>query len=835
MFNGIGEAAYIVETNTGRILACNDQAAAQTGYSKDELVGMNILDDLSVTPPDVGIDALADKLARGERARFTHQKRRKDGTVYWEEVIVTPLRANGEPIHISLDRDITDQIEGATKVRESEELYRTLFGKLSDALFLETLDGKIIEVNESACELLGYSHEELIQMSVNDLIPSEEKRFHPKLIDEKTRKGKALETVNLRKDGTAVPVELRGRIVKLHGKPRILVSLRDISDRIRTRRVERVLRRISEAATLSEGLTALFAQIREILGTVMDTTNFSIALYDPATDIITTPYMVDEKDSFRTFVAGNTPTAHVIKSGHPLLITPANREEITRKLGIKSVGVQAQAWLGVPLHREEQVIGAVVVQSYTNPNQYNEEDVALLETVSGHIGLAITKKQAQDALRESEARYRSIFSATSDGIIVFTQDGTIVEANPAAYQMYGYEEGEMIGLSAEQIVHPDYYHGFKNFKQGANSGVFISDSVNLRKDGTSFPVEVYGIRFIFRGEPHLLSVTRDISARVAAEQALHAAREKIERLHEIAHQLEQSKTEDEVYRITVESADKILSFSLCTLDIVEGDELVTKATSAGLPAGASRSTPLSEETLATKTYHTKKTYVIGSPDEDSSARPTRPEFQSGISAPIGEFGVFQVAATEKNAFSEEDVRLLELLLGHTAQAIARIRMQNELKEQAIRDPLTGVYNRRYFNEVIERELVRAKRYSHPIGFLMIDVDGFKRINDRFGHQMGDKILQAVADLLVAQVRETDLVVRYGGDEFLVMLIETNGQAKTVKQRIQSAVAQRNKTNVLIPEPVTLSIGTAHWDPASAEPIEHILAEADRQMYEQKRS
>lgn len=93
---------------------------------------------------------------------------------------------------------------------------------------------------------------------------------------------------------------------------------------------------------------------------------------------------------------------------------------------------------------------------------------------------------------------------------------------------------------------------------------------------------------------------------------------------------------------------------------------------------------------------------------------------------------------------------------------------------------------------------------------MIDVDGFKAINDRFGHQTGDKILRAVADLLVAQVRETDLVVRYGGDEFLVMLIETNGQTEAITKRIQDAVAARNKTDELIP--VTLSIGAAHWSP-----------------------
>lgn len=833
LFEGIGDAAYLVDTKTGGIIACNEQATVQTGYSKDEIIGMNILDDLSAGPPDIGLEVLKEKLSQEEKVRFVQQKRKKDGTLYWEEVITAPLRANGERIHISLNRDITEQKKVVEEVREREELYRALFEQLSDALLLEELDGRILEVNESACKLLGYSREELTRMRVQDLIPEGGKTFFPRMIDSETSKGRALESLNRRKDGTTVPVELRGRIVELHGKPRMLVSLRDISARARTRRVERALQRITAAANSTETLSALFPKIREILGEVMDVTNFRIALYNPKADTIIMPYMVDEKDSYRSFVAANSFTALVIRNGRPLLITEKDRKRLIKKLGVKPVGAPSKAWLGVPLRLKDRVIGAVIVQSYTDPESYGEDDVSILETISDQIAMAIIREQAKEALQESESRYRSIFSATTDAILVFDQTATIVEANPAAYRMYGYEPGELIGLSAEKIVHPDYYHGFANFKRGINSGVFIADSVNLRKDGTAFPVEVHGVGFDFQGKPHLLSITRDISARLAAEEKLKKSQRKIELLHTVAQELESLDDENKIYKRTVRAAEEILDFPLCTLDIVEGDRLVTKATSKGLPAGASRSAPLSEESLATKTYRTGKTYVIGSPDEEPSAKPTRSEFRSGISVPIGRFGVFQVASTKKNAFSSDDVRLLELLIGHTAQAISRIRLQKELKEQANRDPLTGVYNRRYFNEVVEQEIPRSKRYAHPIGFLMIDVNGFKEINDRFGHHMGDRVLQAVANLLVEQVRETDLVVRYGGDEFLVMLLETDGETDAVKARIQKAMTTSKEISELIPVPVTLSIGAAHWDPDRDATIEHVLSVADRAMYKEK--
>ena len=101
--------------------------------------------------------------------------------------------------------------------------------------------------------------------------------------------------------------------------------------------------------------------------------------------------------------------------------------------------------------------------------------------------------------------------------------------------------------------------------------------------------------------------------------------------------------------------------------------------------------------------------------------------------------------------------------------------------------------------------------------------------------MGDRVLQAVAELLLSVVRTTDFVIRYGGDEFLVILPETNGETNIVRERIRDQVAKRNTTNELIDFPVTLAIGAAHWDPGTNTSVEEILAAADRKMYEDKRA
>lgn len=118
---------------------------------------------------------------------------------------------------------------------------------------------------------------------------------------------------------------------------------------------------------------------------------------------------------------------------------------------------------------------------------------------------------------------------------------------------------------------------------------------------------------------------------------------------------------------------------------------------------------------------------------------------------------------------------------------------------------------------------------------MIDVNRFKEINDRYGHQIGDEILGDVAALLRETVRETDVVVRYGGDEFLIVLLETNGEVGSIKRRIAKKIALLNKNNGQRDFPVTLSIGNASWNPQNHKSVEEILHEADKRMYEDKKS
>jgi len=160
-------------------------------------------------------------------------------------------------------------------------------------------------------------------------------------------------------------------------------------------------------------------------------------------------------------------------------------------------------------------------------------------------------------------------------------------------------------------------------------------------------------------------------------------------------------------------------------------------------------------------------------------------------------------------------------------------LEDKLVYMASHDQLTGLYNRHYFNEYIEKELRRSDRYGHPVAFLMADIDGFKSINDTFGHHVGDVILRDVARLLSGSVRDIDTVVRYGGDEFLIVLVETDGEKDFVRERILAEVERRGIGQDILGFPVTLSIGGSFLNPGEGSRLEEALAEADRQMYQEK--
>jgi diguanylate cyclase (GGDEF)-like protein len=198
--------------------------------------------------------------------------------------------------------------------------------------------------------------------------------------------------------------------------------------------------------------------------------------------------------------------------------------------------------------------------------------------------------------------------------------------------------------------------------------------------------------------------------------------------------------------------------------------------------------------------------------------------------------------TTGEVFNEEDLRLIQSFATHAAIVMERNVFYNkteELKKLTITDPLTGLLNRRYLYERLKDELARCERYGHSLSLLMVDLDGFKYFNDTYGHLFGDKTLKIIAETLLNTVRSMDIVARYGGDEFMVILPETaEALAIDIADRVRDAVASRivvttdlDMTSTL-PRTLSASIGIVCF-PDHGETVELLLENVDKALYRAK--
>jgi diguanylate cyclase (GGDEF)-like protein len=185
-------------------------------------------------------------------------------------------------------------------------------------------------------------------------------------------------------------------------------------------------------------------------------------------------------------------------------------------------------------------------------------------------------------------------------------------------------------------------------------------------------------------------------------------------------------------------------------------------------------------------------------------------------------------------FDPNQQRLASRIAEYTALALTNLNLRDKLRSQAIRDPLTGLFNRRYMEETLEREIRRANRHNTSVGVILFDIDRMKPINDGFGHDAGDVLLRALGELMLRTFRGEDVACRYGGDEFTIVLPEAS--LADVWRRAEQFREAVKKLEVVYEGkslgPVTLSIGVAAY-PDHGLTSERVLLAADAASYASK--
>jgi diguanylate cyclase (GGDEF)-like protein len=344
-------------------------------------------------------------------------------------------------------------------------------------------------------------------------------------------------------------------------------------------------------------------------------------------------------------------------------------------------------------------------------------------------------------------------------------------------------------------------------------------------------------------------LTHDLGAseaRSALEDIAAAQRETLA-LYTLSQAVTGSLRLEEVCDTVINCAMSIVPCDACVVFLPEGDNEYLRAHSA---AGMN-ARHLLGSLARVGTYLTGRAYFRGEMARASfladdlilrDVSDTWQPFRSTLIVPLianGEVaGTLNLYAQDSNAFDADAQRVMRLLASQAGRAIDGALRYDAVRETAYTDALTGLRNARFLREYLDRELNRASRDGSSLAVLNIDLDNFKPINDQFGHARGDQILQEVADIFRAHVRNYDLAARYAGDEFVLVLVRTKQQAaETIAAKIKAAV-ERHGQRLIAHEPVFpqigVSIGIAVY-PDTGRDLQSLLCNSDAAMYSDKAS
>jgi len=532
LFNSSPIAA-LYHDEDGRILNINPYFTKTFGYTLKEIRGRNI---------DEGMIYPENKIDEGERltkkgltfkgiSEYETIRKKKDGTLIYVVISASPViideKAQGT---IALYKDITERKKAEEALRKSQQEFASLFNSSPEALAYLDEKGNIIDINPRFAELFGYNINEVKGRNLdNGMIHPPEKMGEGKWMTEKALKGKFYyETIRKKKDGTLFPVSISVSRVMLDGKLQGVIGMyRDITERKQDEQLHQVLYNISKATNSALSLDQLYPLIHQELGSIIDTTNFYIALVDEKEDKIFFPYNIDHAKPIhlpRT-INHNSLVAEVIRTGKSILV---NQEMIKGKKFMEEFkewfGTLRKVWLGSPLKIEDKTIGVMAVQSYTNPELYSEKDIKLLEFVSSQVATAIERKKAEETLQKSQQEFASLFMNSPEALVYLDEKGTILNINPRFTKLFGYTLEEIKGKNINEgfIYPPDKIkEGKKLDKIASSKGYFHYETIRKKKDGTLFPVSISGANIKIDGQTKGLTATYiDITERKRLEKRL---------------------------------------------------------------------------------------------------------------------------------------------------------------------------------------------------------------------------------------------------------------------------------------------------------------------------
>jgi len=467
-------------------------------------------------------------------------------------------------------------------------------------------------------------------------------------------------------------------------------------------------------------------------------------------------------------------------------------------------------------------------------------------------------ERKQIELEESEARYRRLFETAKDGILILDGDtGRITDANPFLQDMLGYSKAELIGKALWEIGPVKDIPASQEAMRRLQSSEYIryEDLPLETRAGERKQVEFVSNVYLVNGWKVIQCNIRDITERKRAETRVQMANDELlalvdelqwrdremQLLNHMNDLLPSCMTQAEAYRvISLTAVDLFPGHSGCLAILPARDQPLEVAARWGTEVSMMESSFSLEDCWALRRGQVHQVvdlrtgllcrHFIHPPQAGYLCLPLTVQGET--------LGVLSLVenASRKGRYPI-GLQQLVMTVGETIKlSLSNLKLRDELRQQAIHDPLTGLFNRRYLDETLPRELHMAQRRNAPLSVVMLDLDGFKQFNDSFGHGPGDALLREFGRVLREHLRKSDISCRFGGDEFVLVLpdssiADTQERVEQIRKFLEGLPIHYGEQVFGL---ITLSAGIAQT-PEHGTSASELLRAADEALYAAKQA
>jgi diguanylate cyclase (GGDEF)-like protein/PAS domain S-box-containing protein len=812
----------ITVTDEGAICDCNPTGEQLFGYSQAELIGVSIVRLL----PDLPVQGSLPRGLQAYRAEFKSgggsaeprvtQARRKDGAPFPVELVASPVHIGRRGMFVLCLRDISERLGTEQALRDSEIRYRTLVESAPEVIVvIDARTGCCTDANDNALQFFDIERAQVTALDLSDLLRAAAPLHSAPSPSNGAQAPRTFEWRHRRADGQNVATEVR--VMSLPGAADLVrASIADIADRKYAQAVmageRNVFERIVADAPLGEILAATVALAEAInpdyVGSISrlgpDGKSFVEVIgarLPPALRAAEENTLIDVR---------NGSSAAAVYLGRAVLAGNVRTDPYWQRRREQALAAGYSAAWGLPIKAAGgRVFGALTVYRAL-PGKPQESELELFGHATRLAALAIERCNAAAALRSSEAKFRGLYESVLEGVYQFSPDGKVAAVNPAFIKLLGYSSAEEIyALPGAGSLYWDTAARAKFVQELERVGeVRAAETVLCRRDGSQLVV-LESARVV-RDENQVVlayeGTIADITERKRVEQAIFDEKERAQ--------------------VTLQS----IGDGVITTDRdghIEYLNPVAEQLSGWSSAEASGATIMEVLRLRDELTHAEiENPLLRCLREDKVVNFGE---HSVLNNRLGQEIAIQHSAAPIRDRSGRTVGAVVVFRDVTKER----RLKHALSFQATHDALTGLINRREFDNRLTLALQSAREGAGSHALMYVDLDHFKVVNDTCGHPGGDRLLRDVTSLLQQQVRSADVIARLGGDEFGILAMHcTIEQATRIAEQIRQAVRDYRFFWEQNTASIGASIGLVAITPDS-DSVASLLSAADMACYAAK--